>query len=108
MTIALLSNSASAWYTGLMKIYDNKIWRDGEKIGWIDGNHIRNHDDQKLGYFQDNFIYNMEGRKVAYILENELKFENGNESIQLEHINSEIEGTAPLLEKCAVHVLMED
>ena len=92
-----------------MKIFDNKIWRNGQKIGWIDGNHIRTEvDNRKLGYFENNFVYNMEGRKVAYLYENELKFENGSASIPLEHINEEIEGAVPLLEKCAVHVLLQD
>jgi hypothetical protein len=91
-----------------MKIFDNKIWRDGEKIGWLDGEHVRNHEDQKLGYFQNGIIYNEAGHKVAYIFENELKLQDGGASIQLEHINHEIEGTAPMIEKCAVHVLMED
>jgi hypothetical protein len=92
-----------------MKIFENKIWRDGQKIGWIDGNHIRTEpDSQKLGYFENNFIYNMEGRKVAYLYENELRFENGSSAIPLEKINEEIEGAVPLLEKCAVHVLLQD
>lgn len=92
-----------------MKIYDNKIWRNGQKIGWIDGNHVRTEPDgRKLGYFENNFIYNMEGRKVAYVFENELRFENGSASVPLEKINEEIEGVAPLLEKCAVQVLMEE
>jgi hypothetical protein len=91
-----------------MKIFENKIWRDGQKIAWIDGTHIRNHDDQKLGYFENNFIYNMAGHKVAYIFENELRFENGGAAVPLEHINEEIEGAVPLLEKCAVHVLLQD
>ena len=92
-----------------MKIYDNKVWKDGQKIGWIDGIHIRAEaDGHKLGYFENNFIYNEAGHKVAYIHENELMFENGQSSLQLEHINQAIEGTAPLLEKCAVYVLMEE
>ena len=92
-----------------MKIFDNKIWRDGQKIAWIDGNHIRTEDgSQKLGYFENNFIYNMAGHKVAYLYENELRFQNGSDSIPLEKINEEIEGAVPLLEKCAVHVLLQD
>jgi len=92
-----------------MKIFDNKIWRDGQKIAWIDGNHIRtDQDGQKLGYFENNFVYNMAGHKVAYIFENELRFENGGSAVSLEHINEEIEGAVPLLEKCAVHVLLQD
>jgi hypothetical protein len=92
-----------------MKIFDNKIWHDGAKIGWIEGEHVRAGDDgHKLGYFQNGFIYNEAGHKVAYIHEDELRFENGQSSISLEHINQSIEGTAPLLEKCAVQVLMQD
>lgn len=92
-----------------MKIYDGKIWRDSEKLGWIEGSHIRaESDSRKLGYFENNFIYNMEGRKLAYIHENNLMFENGNPPIPLEHINQHIEGTAPILEKCAVQVLIEE
>jgi hypothetical protein len=92
-----------------MKIFENKIWKDGQKIGWIDGNHVRTEaDSRKLGYFENNFIYNIDGRKVAYVFENELRFENGGASVSLEEINAEIEGVAPLIEKCAVHVLMEE
>jgi hypothetical protein len=91
-----------------MKIFDDKIWHDGQKIGWIDGEHIRDLSNAKLGYFQNDFVYNEAGHKVAYIHENELMFENGNAPVSLEHINAEIEGTASLLTKCAVHVLMED
>ena len=92
-----------------MKIFDNKIWRDGQKIAWIDGNHVRTEaGGNKLGYFENNFIYNMAGHKVAYIYENELKFQDGSGSIPLEKINEEIEGAAPLLEKCAIHVLLQD
>lgn len=92
-----------------MKIYDNKVWHDGQKIGWIDGIHIRSEsDNRKLGWFENNFIYNEAGHKIAYIHENELMFENGQAAVPLEHINEKIEGTAPLLEKCAVHVLLEE
>jgi hypothetical protein len=92
-----------------MKIYDNKVWHDGQKIGWIDGIHIRSEaDGHKLGYFQNNFIFNEAGHKVAYIHENQLMFENGQSPISIEHINEKIEGTDSLLEKCAVYVLLEE
>jgi len=93
----------------MLKIVDNKIYNDGEKIGWIDGNsHAWDKYEKKLGYWQGNYIYNVNARKVAYIQENLLKFENGNASISLEKINEEIHGTYPLIVKCAVHVLFED
>ncbi len=91
-----------------MKIFDNKIWRNGQKIGWIDGNHIRTElDARKLGYFENNAVYNEAGHKVAHVFENKLRFRGGI-SIPLEKINEEIEGAVPLIEKCAVHVLLED
>jgi hypothetical protein len=91
-----------------MKIIENRIWHDGQKMGRVDGQHIRDLSDKKLGYCMNNIIYNEAAHKVAYIHENELVFENGLPSIPLEHINTEIEGTVPLLTKCAVHVLMQD
>lgn len=91
-----------------MKIFDNKIYHDGAKIGWIDGEHVRDTADNKLGWFQNGFVYNEAGHKVAYIFENELRFENGQTAIPLEHINEKIEGTVPMLQKCAVQVLLEE
>jgi len=92
-----------------MKIFENKVWRNGQKLAWIDGVYLRTEETgQKLGYFENNFIYNMQGHKVAYVYENELRFENGGSPIPLEKINEEIEGAVPLLEKCAIHVLLQD
>ncbi|HEY5220557.1 MAG TPA: hypothetical protein VIJ29_00185 [Candidatus Paceibacterota bacterium] len=91
-----------------MKIFDGKVWHDGQKIAWIDGIYVRAEaDGHKLGYFQNNFIFNIAGHKIAYIHENELMFENGQSPIPLQHINETIEGTDPLLLKCAVYVLLE-
>jgi hypothetical protein len=90
------------------KIVDNKIYHAGKKIGWIDGHHIRDAGDVKLGYVQGSEVWNESIHKVAYIQGNELKFENGSASVPLEKINEEIEGTYPLITKCAVHVLLED
>ncbi|HEX4103948.1 MAG TPA: hypothetical protein VHZ04_00515 [Candidatus Paceibacterota bacterium] len=93
----------------MLKIIDNKIWHDAEKIGWVDGAHIRSEENgEKLGYIQDPFIFNEAGHKVAYIKENELMFENGQSPIALEHVNAEVTGTYPLLMKCAVYVLLEE
>ena len=92
-----------------MKVWDNKIYRDGEKIAWIEGHHIRAAvDGRTLGYFDSKFVYTMDAHSVAYIHENELRFENNMQPISLEKVNEEIEGTAPLVEKCAIHVLLED
>jgi hypothetical protein len=93
----------------MIKIIDDKIFRDGQKLGWIDGAHIRSEENgAKLGYVQSPFIFNEDGHKIAYMRENQLMFENGQSPIPLEHINAEVEGTYPLLTKCAVYVLLEE
>lgn len=90
------------------KIVDGKIYHNGEKIGWIDGRHFRATDNTKVGYYEGNDLWSESVHKIAYIQENMLKFENGNTSIPLEKINEEVEGTYPLIIKCAVHVFFED
>lgn len=92
----------------MIKIIDNKIFRDGEKIGWIEGQHLRDQSGNKVGYCQDNFIYNEGAHKVAYIHENELVLENGEPSVLIEKINEEVEGAYSLLMKGAVWVLFQD
>jgi hypothetical protein len=89
------------------RVIDNKIWHNGQKIGWIDGEHIRDEENKKLGYFENGFVYNESGYKVAYIKENELCYENGRSPSELEHVNELIEGGIPMLAKCAIKVLFD-
>ena len=87
---------------------DNKVYHDDKKIGWIDGEHIRDMANNRLGYFENGCVYDEEkGYKVAYIQENSLKYENGRPSSDLQHINEEIHGDIPILEKCAIKVLFD-
>jgi len=88
-------------------VIDNKVWHNGQRIGWIDGEHIRDEENNKLGYFESGFVYNASGYKVAYIKENELYYENGRSPSSLEHINEEVEGNIPMLTKCAIKVLFD-
>ena len=88
-------------------VIDNKIWHDSQKLGWIDGEHIRDMSNNKLGYFENGFVYNETGHKVAYIHENELMYENGREPSSLEHINVDIQGNIPILAKCAIKTLFD-
>ena len=82
--------------------------KNTQKIGWIDGAHIRRNDGTKIGYYKDGFIYNEAAHKIAYIHENELVLENGSAPISLEHVNEHIVGTHPPIVKCAVLVLLEE
>jgi hypothetical protein len=88
-------------------VIDNKIWHDGQRIGWVDGEHIRDDENKKLGYFENGYVYNESGHKVAYIHENELCYENGRPPSELEHVNELIQGGISMLAKCAIKVLFD-
>lgn len=91
----------------MVKIIGNDIWRAGQKIGWIDGDHVRAHDGTKLGYFQGNFVFGEDGHKLATIEGDHLIAYGGNAKVLLEKISEDIEGgVLPEIGKCAVYVLL--
>jgi hypothetical protein len=92
----------------MLKIEGHEIWRSGERAGYIDGNHIRNHDYKMLGYFSDGHVYNAAGHKIAYIEGNHLHPEDGSGAkISLDDVNKGISGgVLPELGKCAIYCLI--
>jgi hypothetical protein len=93
----------------MIKVVGAELWRGGEKIGWVEGQHIRAHDGKKLGYFEGNLIYGEDGRKLAYVEGDHLISYGSNSKISLEQVSEGIEGGV-LSEgaKCAVYVLLGD
>jgi len=75
----------------MIKIVDNDIWRNGEKIGYLRNYDVFNHEGKKLGYFRDTYVYNYEGRKIGYIQDDFLKTIDGQES-RLENNRVLVEG----------------
>ena len=52
----------------MIKISGNDIKRDGEKIGWIEGNDVRDMSNRKLGYVVgDDIRRGSDGFKLAFI-----------------------------------------
>lgn len=93
----------------MIKITGNDIKRGGVKLGWIEGNDIRDHLGQKLGYFSSNDIYRANGAKVGFIDGNNLYIVNG-PSIRLDdlrerHVNG---GNVSDLIRAAVMILVGD
>lgn len=51
----------------MIKIIGNDIKRDGEKIGWIDGNDVRDMSNRKLAFVKgDDILRGSDGFKMAY------------------------------------------
>ena len=93
----------------MVKLIGNDIWRSDKKIGWMEGNHVRDYTGKKLGYFEDKFVYNEDGHKVAYIQEDFLMPYGGSESakIRLENVAEDVTGgTISELARAAIYILL--
>ncbi len=93
----------------MVKLIGNDVWRSGEKIGWIDGDHVRDRNGKKLGYFQGTHVYDASGHKLAFIEQDHLvSHGSGSEArIDLERIMEEVRGgVLSEIGKCAVYVLL--
>ncbi|MGC9603158.1 MAG: 4-fold beta flower protein [Minisyncoccia bacterium] len=92
----------------MLKIIGHDIWREGQRVGWIDGYHIRAHDGKRLGYFDGDFVYGADGHKQAYIEGGYLHSESSSTSkVSVDKINESIEGgMLPEIGKCAIYILI--
>jgi hypothetical protein len=91
----------------MLKLIGNDIWRGENKIGYVEGHHIIDHNGKKLGYFTDHHVWNMNDDKIAYIEEDHLFTESGKSKILLENVAETIEGgVLPIIGKCAIYILL--
>ncbi|MDP2598463.1 MAG: hypothetical protein Q8P49_01385 [Candidatus Liptonbacteria bacterium] len=93
----------------MIKIVGNDIMRNGEKIGWIEGNDVRARDGKKLGWFEEHYVYNSDGQKVAYIEGDFLVSYGGSDAtrLRLEKVSAEVTGgILPAIGRCAIYALL--
>ena len=91
----------------MIKIVGNDITRGGEKIGWVEGNDVFDHNGHKLGYASGNDIYDKSGRKLGYLEGDHLKGADGNTSIRLEENRRIVTGGAHSdLTRSAIRLLL--
>ncbi len=92
----------------MIKVIGNDFMRGGEKIGWIEGDHIFDHTGRKLGYASGNNIYDIGGMKIGWI-EGDYLFAPGNKKIRLDEVHAEIQGgVLTEAQRAAVRVLLGD
>ncbi|MCL5733740.1 MAG: hypothetical protein M1334_03755 [Patescibacteria group bacterium] len=87
----------------MIKISDNEIYSNGVKIGWIEGNDVKDHEGHKLGYFNDNDILNASGIKMGYTQGGELIMNNG-KIITFENLRNHIQGSVNDIARAAIYV----
>lgn len=91
----------------MIKVEDGEIWRDGSKMGWIDGDYVRDSNGSRLGYFNGHYVYNSNGSKIAYIQGDYLYSNTDDKKILLGKVNEQVNGgMIPDIARCAIYVLM--
>lgn len=87
---------------------ENKILKNSEQIGRIEGNRIYAKGEKKLGYFDRDDIFDMEGNKLAYVQGNYLYLKQDNDiKVSLDDVRKNIEGgTVETIAKCAIYILI--
>jgi hypothetical protein len=105
-----LATSHSPRYTeSMIKIVNNDIYRDGEKVGWIEQNHIYNQAGQKMGHVSGNDIFDHSGNKKAFIDGEHIKIANESKKISIDDNSRHITGgTHSDVTRAAIRVLMGD
>ncbi len=91
----------------MIRVDGHTFIRSGEKIGFIDGTHIKNHSGDKVGYYQEDHIYNRDGHKLAYLEGDHICFTDSSHKIRIEDNNRDVSGgSLSNIQKAAVRVLL--
>jgi hypothetical protein len=76
----------------MIKIVENDIFKDGQKIGWLSGNDIFNLSGTKAGYYMGNDIYDSRGVKIGYVDGNSIRMTNSSIIISVQENRARILG----------------
>ncbi len=93
----------------MIKIVGSELWRGGEKVGYVEGHHIRNRENALVGYFSEGekAVYSAGDHKIAYIQGDKLYSTVGHADVHLSSVHEAIEGgVLSEVGKCAIYVLL--
>ena len=90
----------------MIKVIGNDFWRGGQKVGFLSGDHIIDHEGTKIGNIMGDHIYDKHGNKVAFIEGDYIYIINPSRKIRIEDNNQEVfGGTLTSIQKAAARVL---
>ena len=93
----------------MIKIVDNDIYRDGQKVGWLEGSHVYDKSGKKLGRVDGNDIYDHSGNKKAYVEGRHIELQNDSKRISIDDNRKHVTGgTHSDTTRAAVRILMGD
>jgi hypothetical protein len=76
----------------MIQIRGTDIYRAGQKIGYVEGNHIFSHEGKKLGFVEGNHIYNSNNQKLGYLEGDKIYDSTGKQHISIEANQQLIQG----------------
>ncbi len=92
----------------MIKIEGHRVWRGGDKIGYVEGNHLYNEDGERVGYWSGDSLYDMKGDRLLRVRENRVIDRNGEEH----HLDDLIEdipsASMPELARLAIKTFFGD
>ncbi len=93
----------------MIKVEGHDLWRGGQKIGYVSGNHIYSHTGQKIGYASGNHFYDHEGKKLGYVEGDFIYDVTGKQKMRIEDNHQHVEGGELTdAERAAVQFLLGD
>ena len=90
----------------MIQIVKNELFRGGTRIGWIDGDCIRDHAYEKVAYFTHDQVLDKGGSKVAYISGDFLYFAHTGAKSRLEDNNQVVQGIVSDICKAAIVIAL--
>ncbi len=95
-------------WSRMVEIHGDKVKRDGQVVGYVEGVYVRDHNYKKIGFVDAAYIRDMLGKKLAYIEGEYLySYDNRKTRTDLDAINKAVTGDAlPELMRCAVYQLI--
>ncbi len=91
----------------MVEIQKDKVLRDGQTVGYVEGDYIYDHNYTKVGYVDGDYVKDMTGAKLAEISGEYLESYSDNAKTELDQINESVKGDAvPEIVRCAVYQLI--
>lgn len=57
----------------MITVQGDRLWRDGQEIGWVSSGEVFDRKGNRMGYFSNDAIYDSGYHKVAYIEDGTIK-----------------------------------
>ena len=90
----------------MIKIEKNVIMRDGVKIGWIEGDHIYDHNGKRLALFTTDTAFDESGKKIAHIDGEFVYLPQNNTRVRIEDNNALVSGAVSDICRAAIRLVL--